>query len=46
MSEEAKNSKRNYRIIIYHGHLHKIHIKETGAKSKEENLVGTEEVID
>ncbi|MHA2399281.1 MAG: hypothetical protein ACXADU_10395 [Promethearchaeota archaeon] len=46
MSEEARNSKSRYKIIIYHGHLHKIPIEETGAKSKEENLASTEEGMD
>ena len=46
MSEEARNNKNRYKIIIYHGHLHKILVEDTEGKSKEENLASTEEEIE
>jgi len=29
MPEEAFNGKKKYKVIIYHGHLHKIPLDET-----------------
>jgi hypothetical protein len=46
MPEIAKNSEKKYRIIIYHGHLHKIPIGDIGEKSEDENLATAEEGIE
>lgn len=46
MPEKAKNIKQKYRIIIYHGHLHKIPIEDTVGKHQEQDLATTEEGIE
>ncbi|MHA1915491.1 MAG: hypothetical protein ACW986_17590 [Promethearchaeota archaeon] len=46
MPEKAHDSKRKYRIIIYHGHLHKIPIDDMVGRSQEEDLASTEEGIE
>ncbi|MFX0080612.1 MAG: hypothetical protein ACFE94_02565 [Candidatus Hodarchaeota archaeon] len=45
MPEEAINNKQNYRVIIYHGHLHKIPIDENTEEFQEKKLVLKEESI-
>ena len=40
MPEEAINNEKNYRIIIYHGHLHKIPIDEDSEDLQEKKVTG------
>ena len=45
MPEEAINNEKNYRIIIYHGHLHKIPIDENTEELQEKEVVIKKESI-
>lgn len=38
MPEEAINNEKNYRIIIYHGHLHKIPIDKNTEDLQEKKV--------
>jgi len=40
MPEEAINNEKKYRIIIYHGHLHKIPIDENTEDLQEKKVKG------
>ncbi len=39
MPEEAINNEKKYRIIIYHGHLHKIPIDKNREELQEKEVV-------
>ncbi|MFX1488766.1 MAG: hypothetical protein ACFFBI_06430 [Promethearchaeota archaeon] len=45
MPEEAINSDQKYRIIIYHGHLHKIPIEDNLEKDQGQNGDNSKESI-
>lgn len=45
MPEEAINNEKKYRIIIYHGHLHKIPIDVNTEELTEKKVVIKEESI-
>ena len=45
MPEEAINNEKNYRFIIYHGHLHKIPIDENTEELHEKEVVIKKESI-
>jgi hypothetical protein len=45
MPEEAFNGKKKYKVIIYHGHLHKIPLDETEEEYPDHIKVVSEDSI-
>jgi len=45
MPEEAINKEKKYRIIIYHGHLHKIPLDVITEELQEKKVITKEESI-
>lgn len=43
MPDEAVNKEQKFRVIIYHGHLHKIPIDDEIKEIQENELITTEE---
>ncbi len=43
MPERAVNKEQKFRVIIYHGHLHKIPIDDEIKEIQENELITTEE---
>ena len=43
MPNEAVNKQQKFRMVIYHGHLHKIPIDDETEEKEEIELIATEE---
>ncbi|MHA2281833.1 MAG: hypothetical protein ACXAC5_13400 [Promethearchaeota archaeon] len=43
MPNEAVNKEQKFRLVIYHGHLHKIPIDDETKEIEENELITTEE---